>query len=162
MRWCTGRSYAWRVALRALRRSPEWFGDADFLAPVDFDARFDFRARLAAVDDFGDVRVAFDRAECPWPSAASEASFADARGGSFLVASSNCRCSDPIIRPSDSADRINSDSSFRGRRAGSTRPRLAIARSSSRVREQATGQCLSPGDRKRRAVSGAAEEAAFL
>jgi hypothetical protein len=47
-----------------------------------------------------------------------------------LPAPSSCRCSVPIIRPRDSAERISSDSSSRDRSrcflAGSTLPRLAI------------------------------------
>lgn len=45
------------------------------------------------------------------------------------VASCNCRCSEPIMRPSDSAVRINTESSSRDRadfRAGSALLRLAI------------------------------------
>jgi hypothetical protein len=39
-----------------------------------------------------------------------------------LVATSSCRCSEPIMRPSDSADRSSSDSSSRERsRAGVAR-----------------------------------------
>ena len=74
-----------------------------------------------------------------------------------LPAPSSCRCSVPITRPTDSAERISSDSSSRDRSrcflAGSTLSRLASPSSSSRAGcpsqwiQQAPGQAPSPRDR---------------
>jgi hypothetical protein len=84
----------------------------------------------------------------PWPS----------MRGSFFAAPFSCRCSAPIIRPSDSADRIRTESAsrtpFRGFRNGSVLSRLAIPGSScgplpsDAERQQGAGQLFSPEDRK--------------
>jgi hypothetical protein len=153
MRWGTRRFYVRRAAFRVLRVAPERFGDA-FREAVDFAARFDFFHAALAADPFPALRAAALATGCPFLPAAI-ARFSDAcLGASFRVASSNWRCSDPIIRPSDSADRSSSDSSWRGRRAGSSLPCLAIPDPSC-AKERRQGV---PADEERRqGVPGDAE-----
>jgi hypothetical protein len=135
-------------------------------AAAGFDARVRLRLRSAAEGallapdvppDFA-VRVlrrvgvreptALAASRIPWLS----------MPGSFFTAPSSCRCSAPIIRPSDSADRIRTESAARtpsrGFRNGSVLSRLAIPGSSCGLlpldaeREQGAGQIFSPEDRK--------------
>jgi hypothetical protein len=100
-------------------------------------ARFDllsaFDRTLETPEFFTDLGRVFPRFREPLPFA-----IADRMPDLALrAASSSCRCKVPIIRPSDSAERISSDSSSRGFRARSTLPCLAIPSTSSKERVEA-------------------------